>query len=121
MTQRERSTPSEGSLAAVRSPADLAVPLGSLLLTTSGPSSLWEQWYENASVPQRQQALARAGEQGILFAHQLPTPEGAPAKRAGDSLTHIPGTPSRRPLLTALLHGPAPELEPVRPSPIQPI
>jgi hypothetical protein len=91
------------------------------LLTTSGPSSLWEQWYENASVPQRQQALARAGEQGILFAHQLPTPEGAPAKRAGDSLTHIPGTPSRRPLLTALLHGPAPELEPIRPSPIQPI
>jgi hypothetical protein len=91
------------------------------MLTTSGAGSLWEQWYECAAAPQRQQALARAGEQGILFAYQLPAPEGAPVGRGADSLAHSGGAASRRPLLTALLHGPAPELEPVRPAPIQPI
>jgi hypothetical protein len=70
---------------------------------------LWEQWVEHASAPQRQHALARAAEHGLLHAHELPASEGAA------------GAAGRRPLLTALLHGPAPVLEPVHCPCVDPI
>jgi hypothetical protein len=112
MTQRERPSPDHGSLASARCNAttvsdrrrlgaETGGPLSPLLLTSSGTGSLWEQWYEQASPAQRQAVLAQAAEQGLLFAQQLPSPEG-------------PAAASKRPLLTALLHGPAPELAPLR-------
>jgi hypothetical protein len=105
MIDRERQGHGQGS-AVQGAPTDLAAPLSPLLLTASGAASVWEQWYEQASPAQRQQALRRAEEQGLLFSHHLPAPEGTPAC-------------SRRSLLTALLHGPAPELEPIRCAPVE--
>jgi hypothetical protein len=110
MTQRERPA---SQTARPHAPDDLPGGRGGLnlagLLWSAGAASLWEQWYEQASEAQRHEALAHARDQGLLFCHQLPAPEAAAS--AGP----------RRSLLTALLHGPAPELPPVAGSPFAPI
>jgi hypothetical protein len=88
MTQRERHTPDSGAAAASRPSADRA-----------GVCSLWEDWYQRAAPDQRDQLVALAARQGVLGAHQLPTPAGGAA----------------RPLLAALLAGQAGALGPIRP------
>lgn len=78
MTQRERHTPEQGP------------PQPTL---SHSPS--WDEWYHRASPAQRQEALARAANQGILYAHQLTAVE------------------PRRSLLAALLNGSASDLQPL--------
>jgi hypothetical protein len=95
MTQRERHTSDEG---APRKSAAVRPELGQ---TALGDGSRWDEWYHRASPAQRQEALARAARDGILYAHQLATPGNA-------------ATPPR-PLLSTLLNDPAGELEPFDP------
>jgi hypothetical protein len=80
--------------------ADRSAPALSPELAQSvpGDGSLWGQWYDRASPAQRQDALARAAREGILYAHQLATPTNTVAPR--------------RPLLSTLLNDPIEELEP---------
>src|SRR5262245_10265249 len=76
MTQRDRSSSSFGA------PSDRCsaspVTLGSTARGASRHAPLWEQWYALASSLQRQEALGRSATQGLLYAHQLPAPEGGP-------------------------------------------
>jgi hypothetical protein len=64
-------------------------------------ASVWSDWYERASPAQQQDALLRALQQGVLYAHQLEAPAQA--------------TASQRSLLSRLLNGQAKELEPLLP------
>ena len=80
MTQRERHTPEQG-------PSQPAL----------SPSPCWDEWYQRASPAQRQEALARAAHQGVLYAHQLTAVE------------------PRRPLLSTLLNGSTKDLQPLHP------
>ncbi len=94
MSHRERHT------------SDEAVPLADragLALTHAPPSngSLWDEWYPRASPAQRQEALARAARQGVVFAHEL----AVPAQSA------VPN----RSLLSTLLNGQAHALLPFQP------
>jgi hypothetical protein len=69
----------------------------------SAPSEacVWSDWYERASPAQQQDALLRALQQGVLYAHQLEAPAQA--------------TAPQRSLLSRLLNGQAKELEPLLP------
>lgn len=71
--------------------------------TPSAPNeaSSWTDWYERASPSQQQDALLRALQEGVLYAHQLETPAQA--------------TAPQRSLLSRLLNGQAKELEPLVP------
>src|SRR5262245_33795758 len=89
MTQRERSTPDSG--------------------TSPAGASLWEDWYRAASPEQRQELLALARLQGVVFAHQLPAPAGPPPSAA---------PPPVLPALLATPPGAAPAVEPLRASPL---
>jgi hypothetical protein len=95
MTQRERHTSDEGA------PRQAAANWPEHAQSVPGDGSRWDEWYHRASPAQRQEALARAAREGILYAHQL----AAPANTV---------TPPR-PLLSTLLNGPARELEPFDP------
>jgi hypothetical protein len=83
MTQRERHTPDRG-------PSQPSL----------SPPPLWGEWYHRASPAQQQEALARAAQQGILYAHQLAAPAHAEPRRS---------------LLSALLNGSVKELQPLHP------
>ncbi|HEY7155044.1 MAG TPA: AAA domain-containing protein [Gemmataceae bacterium] len=87
MTQRERHTSDDAPLRDARPALDDA--------------SLWAEWYHRASDGQRRDALVRAADKGILYAHDLPTPAHSAA--------------SHRSLLSALLNGQIKELEPLHP------
>jgi hypothetical protein len=107
MTQRDRQA-SGGVFGTA-----LAAPLGqpaSNAATGPGlaapPASLWEELFCNASPAQQQELLALAGQQGVLYAHQLPPP---PNGSTGDRPRH---------LLNRLLAGQYRDLEPVRAAPI---
>src|SRR5579884_2998271 len=105
MTQRERHTPDGGAprdttgAPAVGRSAPLSSPPSAP--PADGDSSVWEEWYHRASPAQRQEALARAFREGILYAHQLAAPANAPAPH--------------RSLLSTLLNGPIEQLEPLHP------
>src|SRR5262245_44294542 len=72
MTARDRPGPESGSSSGKAAGGDGGSNL-------AGPSfvapSLWEGWYAAASPAQREQLLDQARQQGLLFDHQLPTPE----------------------------------------------
>src|SRR5262245_36582649 len=85
MTSRERSTPDSGLAPPQPAHAPQSAPLSGLVWTAASGSSLWEQWYSQASAEQRKQLLDQAGRQGLLCTHQLPPPQGqndTPARRA---------------------------------------
>jgi hypothetical protein len=63
-------------------------------------ASLWTDWYLRASTEQQQEALRRAVQDGILYAHQLAAPAHS---------TALPRSP-----LANLLNGQVKELEPLR-------
>lgn len=107
MTSRERPGPESGTATSTRNPARPMAPLPTLL-TAPGSLSVWEQWYRQASLGQRQQLLDQARQQGLLYAHQLPPPETQP-ESAGP-----------RSLLTSLLAGRPCSLDTVFPCPISP-
>jgi hypothetical protein len=65
---------------------------------------LWDTIFHGCSTSQQRELLALAGNQGLLYAHQLPPGNGAPVV---DSSSHV---------LTQLLLGQVQHLEPVRPS-----
>src|SRR5690242_4394760 len=105
MTHRERHTPDEAPARDATWPLSAS---GSASVSSSGTaqsrpseSSLWADWYDRASPVQQQEALLRAIQQGVLYAHQL----GVPTQT----------TAPRRSLLTRLLHGQIKDLEPLRP------
>jgi hypothetical protein len=93
MNQRERHTPDGGSDRTAPPP-----PPPAPARAEGGAGSLWEDWYHRASPAQRQDLLALAAAQGVLYAHQLPAPQDA-AQRAH------PGDGAPLPLLSALLAG----------------
>jgi hypothetical protein len=105
MTHRERHTPDEAPARDVTRlpPASRSGAVSPSSMAQSPPSdaSLWADWYDRASPAQQQEALLRALQQGVLYAHQL----DAPAQAASP----------RRSLLTRLLNGQAKELEPLYP------
>jgi hypothetical protein len=95
MSHRERHTPDEA-------PAlDDQARLGSSHVPPSTNGAPWNEWYPRASPDQQQEALARAAQQGVVYAHQL----AAPARAASHN----------RSLLSTLLNGQAHELEPLHP------
>jgi hypothetical protein len=63
--------------------------------------SLWEQWFAGASADQRNEALALARQQGLLYLHQLPAVAAGPRQAA-----------PLVPVLTRLLSG---KIEPATP------
>lgn len=69
----------------------------------------WEDLFRTASPEQQQELLALARRQGVLYAHQLPAPNGSHAPAEG-----------WRPLLTRLLAGQTDGLEPLRVPPAPP-
>ncbi len=95
MTQRERHTSDEGT------PRRAAAVWPESAPPTQGDGSRWDEWYQRASPAQRQEALAQAARDGILYAHQLAAPANA--------------VMPPRPLLSTLLNDPAKELEPFDP------
>jgi hypothetical protein len=111
MTQRERHTPDNGTSPLARPPADRpASPCPAACSAQAGEgASLWADWYHRAEPAQRQQVLALAAQQGVVYAHQLPPVEAA---------TSAP-RPPRRPLLPSLLSGPL-DLEPLRAPDLEP-
>jgi len=70
MTSQEQPIPSSGN-AAPTCRLDVAEPV-----TNNSPrvwsSSIWEQWFARASTEQRTQLLELAGQQGLIYSHQLP-------------------------------------------------
>jgi hypothetical protein len=95
MTQRDRQA--SGGVFGTAPPA----PPGSAAVP---PAPLWEELFANATPAQQQELLTLARQQGVLYAHQLPPPNGSSADRP-------------RRLLNRLLTGPVPDLEPVRAAP----
>jgi hypothetical protein len=93
MTQRERHTPDAALL-----PAD-HLRRHNAAHSPASEVSLWEEWYPRASPEQRQEVLARAMQQGVVYTHQLT----APARPFS----------IQRSLLSNLLKGSIPELEPL--------
>ena len=89
MTQRERHTPAIGGPA----PAMATSPNG------AGPACAWEELFQAAAPGRRQQLIALAGREGVLYAHELPPPGNGAAAR---------------PLLPALLNGQLHDLSPLR-------
>src|SRR5262245_49277355 len=73
MTQWDRPSSSSGA-PAERPSAPAAPPCPPSLPSAAGP--LWDEWFTRASPDQRQHALSRAASEGLLYAHQLPAPEG---------------------------------------------
>src|SRR5262245_47357212 len=72
MTARDRPGPESGSSSGKTTGGDGGSnAAGSSFVAPS----LWEGWYAAASPAQREQLLDQARLQGLLFAHQLPTPE----------------------------------------------
>ena len=63
MTQRERQTPDGGGQASPRLGAD--VP------GANGTTEWWEDLFRAMPVSRRQELLALAGSQGLLYAHQI--------------------------------------------------
>ncbi len=109
MTHRERHTPEEapardGNWTTPASPSAVASS-SSTPLHALGDASLWTDWYHRASPAQQQEALLRAMQQGIVYAHQLanPAPSAAPP----------------RSLLSSLLNGQVKELAPLHPPPLE--
>ncbi len=100
MTQRDRQT-SGGVFEVGARPA--AVPAAPGPPTARGP--LWEDLYRSASPAQQRELLALAGRQGVLYAHQLPAPNGT-----GDR---------NRQLLGRLLNGQTRDLQAIRPAPVE--
>ncbi len=105
MTHRERHTPDEapardvtGTLSA--SPTASA-PSSGTMQSPSGDASLWTDWFHRASPVQQEDALLRSNQQGILYAHQLPSP----ARTAAPA----------RSVLFGLLNGQVKDLEPLNP------
>src|SRR5436305_1904155 len=111
MNQRERHTPEGGSDRTAPPPVGHPAPLPppATARADAGAGSLWEEWYHRASPAQRQDLLARATAQGVLYAHQLPAPQDA-TKRANP---RDGGAPF--PLLPALLAGHLQDLPPFQP------
>src|SRR5262245_14394295 len=97
MTQRERPTQEARSASEGRRTGGTPPP---------GPS-LWEDWYRAASPEQRQEVLALAGLQGVVFAHQLPPPAASPLPPAPPALPVLLATPPGAPLGALLPHSPA--------------
>ncbi len=74
MSSRDRlpldSAPTSGPFGGVASSGAVSYPVLSGVSAT-----MWEQWYQMASSVQREQLLEQARQQGLLFAHQLPSCE----------------------------------------------
>lgn len=62
--------------------AGTAVVAAPALVESRGPTTptRWEEWYSSASPRQRQEILDLAGQQGVLYVHQIPPPR--PAERS---------------------------------------
>src|SRR4051794_23838765 len=102
MTQRERQ-PSAGATLAPRSAS--APPRGGGSAHAGEPTVLpWEDLYRSAPPAQQSELLALAAQQGLLYAHQLPTSDPAVLKQ-------------RRALLSQLLAGKT-DLAPVPSRPV---
>ena len=78
MTQRERHA-SAGLSATVEAPVAITSAAATLLPSrasaaeaTHGREAWWEELYHSASPAQQQELLSLAGQQGLLYAHQLP-------------------------------------------------
>jgi hypothetical protein len=84
---------------------------GSVAAEADAPGlPLWDDLYRNASPEQRQELLALARRQGVLYVHQLPPPGNG---------SHPPAEGWRQ-LLTRLLAGQVEGLEPLRVPPAAP-
>jgi hypothetical protein len=105
MTHREWHTPEEAPAReeSWTPPASLSasVPSFGAASPSEGEASLWTAWYFRASPAQQQEALLRALQQGIVYAHQLTAPPSSAA-------------PCRS-FLSSLLNGQVTELGPLHP------
>ncbi len=95
MTQRERQTPDGGAQAPSRLAAEFPA--------ANGSGGCWEDLVTEIPAARRQELLALADRQGLLYVHQLG-----------------PVSP-RHPLFSALLHGQVANLEPLHPPAVMPI
>ncbi len=121
MTQRERQA-SAGLSATVSAPHPAGGTTAPPTPPRPGPSqeslapraSLWEDVFRSASPAQQKELLSLAGQQGLLYAHQLPpTSNGSRPQGNADD-------PRGLQLLSHLLQGQTDELPPVRPEPLEP-
>src|SRR5262245_7398479 len=116
MTQRQRQASPGMSATATAPPTaggatGLPAPPRSTpaALASLAASSLWEGVFRNASPAQQEELLALASRQGLVYAHQLPSNNGA-QPHAGP-----PEDPRCLNLLSRLLQGQTGDLQPVRP------
>lgn len=101
MTHRDPHTPDEALARDATWPLSASRSESASAPAASDNGSVWLDWYDRASPAQQQEALLRAFQQGIVYAHQLAAPAQAAAPR--------------RALLTSLLHGQVKDLEPLHP------
>src|SRR5581483_9286147 len=109
MTQRERHASGRAIVAAPRAPSGQASSPASV----SSPEHRatqhvsWEELFQSVSGELRAELLNLAQRQGLLYADQLPSPNGP-----------IPST-SSRPILSEILSGSEVKLPPLRISPLE--